>query len=358
MTSLLVRTGAMVLLLGSIAHAHAQNSPDNADPEQLQTKSSLTEEERTALTRWVSERVRALGTDQPGVGERYDEIRKAFTPTASAAYREAFASAVVESVRSGYLRTSEAAAARMLTVVNLLDQVDPASPLLIAALKDRRIAVRAAAAIGLARLRRPIATAGGEFYSNAVNALREAAKTEQAPIVLMSIYRALDYPAVSTPPDPKALAVALLDVLEARAEQYAQGRPTAEGADFSAIRLAGQLADQLDDAQKKRLATALAQILTSAAQRYKDQLGRIDPKERGPVAEMRNRVEKTIIAAEDELKKLINPQAPPNLTSAMMETSDPEDKRSQMNAQLDDWINSLRDRHGITVRVADREGNP
>jgi len=229
--------------------------------------------------------------------------------TGSAAFRRAYAAAVIDAVSTAYKKAGIEAAARLITLVDTLDTTD-AVPLLLEALKDPRVGVRAAAAIGLYRLRPELAAAGGEPLGRVLTALVDAGKQAKSATVLEIIYKALDYGALENPPSDPRIRQALLSLLTARAQELNSENMPAAGADVAGLRAARHLAGQLSDDERKTLLNATGAFMRYAMERYTTgprKLADVRDREgsRQAVA-LRDRIEQTLIVGEELLADLLN----------------------------------------------------
>ncbi len=258
---------AVFSLLYAIGAATAQNTGATADPiQELRARDSLTDEDRTTIQRWVESTVQKVQPDDPAGAEA--AIRALRDATGSAAFREVLAAACTRSVGEAYKRAAATDAARLISVLGELNEAQTYE-LLTQAVRDERVAVRSAAAVGLRKLRVKIALAGGKALTDTLEALKQAGMRESSPVTLELIYHALDYPsAVPNPPDPRANADALLAILDARAEQYASDAVRAEGADEVGLRIAAGMAQLFNDSEKRLAAGAAARMLRHAVRAY------------------------------------------------------------------------------------------
>lgn len=326
----------------SAAAAAAQDAKASPDPiKELRARESLNDEDRAAVQRWVESNVQKVRPDDPaGAGEALHALRDA---SGSAAFREALAAACIRGIGEAYKSADPTAAARLISVVGELNEA-PAYELLLAALRDERVAVRTAAAVGLRKLRVKIALAGGKALTDTLESLKEAGARESSAVTLDIIYHALDYPsAVPNPPDPRGNAEALLAILEARAEQYSAGAPRAVGADDTGLNVAAGMAKALTDAEKRRLTSAAARMLRYAVRAYV--AGGRDGDARLPAA-TRRAMELLIIAAERLLPSLVTPQGDAPSITRQMEKAE----LIKMRIEFEKWADIIK--RAIDVDVA------
>jgi hypothetical protein len=343
-----------MFLLVAAQPAAAQQPPGQQDPvKQLQAKSVLTDEDQAALRGWVTQRVQVIAAAEAGnsglSATAVSELRAAYT--GAEGFKQAFGAACVRAIGSAYKTAGRDSGARLIAILNTFDQVS-AYQVLIEALSDKRVPVRSAAAIGLANLRQKLAGAGGSVLSESLAALREAGKRETSSLALQHIYRALDYTTLSSPPDPKANAVALLALLEARGRQYGTGSVKAEGADRAGLDLAGKLAGQLSDEERRRLVVATAAMLRYGVSRYTSELYEVDDKTSSPLqAARRNQIELFITSAERLLVSLVNPPADRPVVTKEMEERAVDEKATYMKIQMNRWGDLLQQTYQIDVHM-------
>ncbi|MBL8877578.1 MAG: hypothetical protein JNG88_00535 [Phycisphaerales bacterium] len=325
----------------------------------LRTKTGLTDEDRAAIRNWVSPRTAALVSDSPG--NAFSELRGAATG-ASADFRGAFATACIDQTRAAYKNASVRAASQLITLVHSIPDapLDAATALLFEALKDDRPSVRTAAATGLRDLRQRIATAGAAALSADLGALRDAAKRESADAVLKMIYHAMNFPdAIPNPPEPRANAQAILEVLDARAALYESGKSRTESADAAGLRAIGMpgpsgsaaLIAALDDAERKRLSIAAGKMLRHAVRRYvsgPQPLIEVRAKTRNPqVADQRDRVELLIEESERLLGELLQLKPPP----AAFERIRRGRNATEIVIEVNKWADKLQETANVDVHV-------
>jgi hypothetical protein len=343
-----------VLVLGAALPLAAQDAPEPQGViEQLQGKGVLADEDTAALRSWIEQQVQAVVADDPaGAAAAVQALRKSHTGTP--AFQQAYVTACVEVIRPAYKRAKRDAAARLIAVLNTLNEA-PTYTLLIEALGDQRVPVRAAAAIGLRSLQTKLVGAGGNAFADTIAALRDAGKREESPVTLQLIYRAMDY---ASSPDPRALANALLELLEARGGQYGARNVKAEGADRVGLQVADRLSGQLDDDGRRRLTIATAKMLDYAVRRYAGDLCKIDDKNSSPLQiALRDRMELFIQASEELLSKLTEPPTGDDFVTVTREMQDraQEDKATYMRIQMNLWATLLRERFQLDLQVEPTE---
>jgi len=348
----------VLLAIGAALPLAAQDAPGGQNTiEQLQGKNVLADEDKVALKTWIDQRVQVISSGDPaGSVTATKEMRRAYRGSAS--FKEAFVATSIEAIGAAYKRAKRDAATRLITVLNLLDDVS-AHPLLIEVLRDERVPVRTAAVIGLARLRPKIAGAGAGPFATVIAELRDAGKRETSAVTLKMIYGAMNYtgPGFSSP-DAKANAAAVLDLLAARGEQYGKQGVKAEAADRAGLELAGKLMAQYDDPAKQRLVVACAKMLRYAVDRYTSELHKIQDKGGSPVQiALRNRVETFIITAEAMLKTLTKPETSPEVAKALQE-KEADDKVIAIKIEMNKWGDLLQERYQFDVHVAEPEPEP
>ncbi len=348
----------MVFTMGAVLPSVAQEAPGQPDPiEQLQGQSVLSDEDQATLRAWIDERVRFLVGDDPIEAVRAAKALRDNYKGADS-FKRAYATTCTTVIGGAYKQAKRDSAARLIAVLNTLNE-GSSYKLLIEVLGDTRVPVRAAAAIGLRRLQAKLAAAGGEAFSETIAALREAGQRETSPVALQLIYRAMDYTEVRpNRPDPKANALALLGLLEARGEQYGTRNVKAEAADRLGLELAGQLAGQFDEPERRRLTVAGAKMLRYAVTRYASDLHKVDDKTSSPVQiALRDRMELFIATTEDLLSKLTSPPEPPSLTE-LMQVRPEGDKVIDMKNKYRMWADLLQERFQIDVHLDLTEAAP
>lgn len=345
------------ILLGAIcgaASAFAQQPAPAANPlEPLRSKAALADEDRNALRNWVTQRVTALAGDDGSAAAA--EMRTEFAGTP--AFKEAFASISIELVRGKLKAATPPAAARMLAVIAAMGDApaDAAATLYIEALQDERPAVRAAAAAGLRNLRPRLVLAGAGAVTSAVHALRDAGKKETSASTLRLIYQALNYPdAAPNPPELKAIATAVLDLLEARAAQHDSGDAKAPGADVVGLRVAAKLRPQMSEDEQKRYTGVLARVLRAGVLRYttgEPRLVDVQDASASPlVTDERDRTEILIEEAEKQLTEIVGAKNAANVADRMRKR-----RAGEMRVELNKWAAKLKDTIGRDLTLSDDE---
>jgi hypothetical protein len=311
----------------------------------LQGKNTLSDEERNALAQWMNERIAAVGAEEAApANEALALLRGEFKGTD--AFKEAYAAALVASVRPAYKNAKLVPAARLITALNTLNDPD-ARGVLLEALQDQRAGVRMAAAVGLRNLRVRLALEGAGVFTETLTALRDAGKRETSSVTLKTIYQAMDYPAVvPSLPDRKANVAAVLDLLEARAEQYAAHNVHAVGAETVGLKLASALRSAMDDGERKRLTIAVAKMLKYGVTRYtrgdseNRPLIKVEKGASKQTIELRNQTELLIEEAEKLLSELTSSKLKENKTIAYgMKT---KGEAIDMIIAMNDWADILK----------------
>lgn len=309
-------------------------TPQEVDPlGALRGKAALTDEERGILRSWLTEKLNAIvaGTGSAAAAIR-DEHSKG-----SDGFKQALASAAVELTEPAYKSAKLGPAAQLMALVASFGELS-AQKLLVAALADERVGIRTAGAIGLANLRTKLASAGGGALTESIDALREAAKKESSGAALKAIYHALNFPEAGATVDGKVLGAALVDILAARAEQYASDKPKADAADTPGLELVGRYEKDLGDAEKTRLMESAATMLRYGVLRYTGGLGKVGNTSGSALVQLRNDTELLIEQSEARLLTLLNPTDKPNVADVMKKTGDP----AAMKTQLNKWADLLR----------------
>lgn len=343
----------LALALASAAPAAAQDDPavpgaGGAPPHplhELQAKAMLDEQDRQQLTAWLTDQLRALvaagsptataPAAAPG-GSPAAALRAAYAGTPG--FRETYARVLNDLVRDSFGRAELVPATQLLALLGGLNDM-AVHPTLIAALQDERVAVRTAAASGLARMREAIARAGSGAVTSTVDALSAAGQKETSPVALKTIYRALDFQSGA---DAQNSTRALLNLLDGRAQAYRDGQPAGWGAELEPLRLTERLQRGLSDADRQRLVAAAGNILFAAATRYTERLIEITDKDAEVDVQLRNTTELLVQASEALLLELTKPGAEaPKVTEAMRDLN-----RVAMLEELKKWEQILTERSG------------
>jgi hypothetical protein len=334
--------------------ATAQEPPGQQDLiKQLQAKSSLADEERAHVRAWVEQRVQAIAAGPAAsAAQAVAELRTNYT--GSADFKDTYATSAIELIGAAYKRAERGAAAQLIATLNTLAEASTYK-LLTEALGDQRVPVRTAAVIGLRHLRQKLVGRGDDSLSQSIRALREAGKGESSAVALQLIYRALDYTDVgANPADLKADALALLELLEARAAQYAAENVKAEAADTPGLTTAVKLLAQFNEEERGRLAAASARMLHYGVKRYTSELHKIDDKTSSPVQiPLRDRMELFVAAAEALLSKLTPAPDKPDFKTVTKEMQERkrEDKPTYMKIAMNAWADVLAQRFQIDVHM-------
>lgn len=348
----------LVTLLAGVAAAlgqtpasqPGQDTPTAVTP--LRELSSLNDEQTRTIRNWVEQQVaQVVSKDAGAAGQAIAALRNGISG-GKQAYREVYVAACIESGRNAYKSADLQGAARLMAFIASLNEAT-AAPLLLEALKDQRVAVRTAAAVGLRNCRAKLALAGGSYFSDTIAALREAGKKETSAVTLAAIYQALNFAEGGSPPDARANCAALLEILEGRAEQYAAGNAQGETAEISGVRTAEALVRVMNDEEKKRLAAALGKILKGAVVLYtRDYINVKDQGSSPQMVEARNTCESLIEQSEKVLLDVLKPKIDPKATvTENMKKGDSVKIKTSMNA----WADVLEQAVGIKVSVdADR----
>lgn len=328
---------ALALAAAACGAALGQDPPPANPLDAIRAKSALDDAEIQKVREQVAAHVQAIVN---GELRRLSAFRE--DARGSARFEQVFVAATVSAVRAHYKDATPTAAAQLISFVGTLDSAE-AQPLLVEALRSESPPVRTAAAVGLRDLRRTLAVAGEQFFSGTVSALRDAAQRESSPVALDTLYQALNFPAVATAPDPKALAQAVLAVLEDRGKQYARGAAPAENADAAGVTLAGALLKEYGDVEKARLLEAVGYMLRYAVFRYANELRDVQDRTASAVQiELRNRAEMMIMTAERGLAAVAGGQGLPSVTKVMQSGAD----ATALKLEWDKWAQLLAGKTG------------
>jgi hypothetical protein len=312
----------------------------------LRTKDSLAEEDKAEVRRVVDGLVAdVVGTEAAAAQRAYAQLRDGAKGTRD--FSDTFVQAYLAAVGPTYKKAPAATAARLLTVLAILNDARSIS-MLVEALQDDRASVRAAAAIALRTLR-PKVAADAAAYGSVLNGLRDAGKKETSRETLQLVYRSLTYADVPGA-DLKTDVAAMLDLLEARAQQVAGDTVPAEGADHVGVQLAGELRKSMDENDRKRYTVVLARLLHYGVRAYTGRtppLADVRDKTSGADAVLlRNSIEALIADAELQLKEIVAPPKPPQVT---VEMKGGKDRRSNMVVEMNKWSTVLKETAGVDL---------
>lgn len=308
-------------LVCAVGAARAQEPAVDLTP--IRAKTELTDEDRGLIRTFVNQRVaKVTGADAADARQAADDLRAAFE--GSDAFKREYAAACLEGTAASYKNAALLAATRLLAVVGAFNVVE-AQNVFLEALQDERVGVRAAGAAGLRNLRPKLAAAGRDVVVKVLDGLKEAGKREKSRDTLKTIYAAMNYFELPSAPDTKANVTALLDLLEARARQYAAGTVAAVGADDAGLRMAQAAVKGMDEAERQRLTVSAATMTKYALEQYTSpasNLSDLSDKDASTEAlEARNAIERLIIVGEELLVTLVKPDKPPTVAEAMRKLS-------------------------------------
>ncbi|MBK8913384.1 MAG: hypothetical protein IPM64_02080 [Phycisphaerales bacterium] len=322
-------TAALVALLLTTT-ALAQNPLDEL----------RTTPDRDRLATWIQGRVQTIATGGATAGQAALELRTEFT--GPDAFRTLYAQILLEQTRARLTETRGPAAARLLAAAAVVGETATAEivPILTDALAHPDPGARAAAAAGLRSLRAKLAP-GGPPFTSAVAALRRAGRTEASQGALKAIYLALDYSDAGTPPaEPRALAEALADIIEARAARLEAGSPLWDSADPAGLRALLAVRTHLDDAGRKKAALASARLLRHAATHYiSGPRPLIDVKDDAApmLVAARDAAENVIEDADRAVRELLDAPTGPNVANGMK-----RGRREEVRDEFNRWNELLR----------------
>ena len=321
------------------ANAWAQVAGSPIDP--LKRKATLTVEEGGQIKVWLDERLRLVAAeDAVSATQALKAIREAASG-GSAAFNDALAAGLVELSRPMLARAEAGPSVRLVAALTLADSAAAAS-VLVAALKDERPAVRAAAAAGLRRLQPRIAAAGAATFGDVVSGLATAAKNETSAPALAALYTALDFNGVSANVNQREVANALLGVLEARQPAYEDDSVAAPTADVVAVRLLGSA--QLDPGASTRFGVVLGKMLRYAIQAYTTSLVEGEPAlinvsddADKTLVDRRNGIEQLVFEIEKQLNTLVGASPDRNLAEKMRRAND-----TDIKIAMQAWAGALK----------------
>ncbi len=325
------------LLLVWVATNLSGQEPPAADLSAIRTKTDLSDEDRAQIRNFVAERVGTIVTGPAGqTRPAGDELRDGYS--GSDVFKREYLGACLEAIGSAYKQAGTVSATRLVTILNSF-QAAESSPLLIEALRDERVGVRAAAAIGLRGLRAKVA-ANRDAYQRVLDELKQAGKKERSPTALKAIYEAMNYADIPAAPDQKGNLSALLEVLEARAGLYGStDQVPGLGADEVGLKAAQSLAKATEDAERQRLLVVAATIMRYAVWQY------VSSAVTGPPGQYTTRearqqqeaLERLILVGEELLAGLLKPEKPPAVADYMKKANVEE-----MKAQWQSWVELLQ----------------
>ncbi|MFH1748968.1 MAG: hypothetical protein ABIG44_18195 [Planctomycetota bacterium] len=342
--SLVCRVAIICLGLSSWSHpARGQDAPDPLAT--LQARETLSDEDTANLRAWITERVATLGGDDAVMAQQaFTELRGALKGTAG--FQQSYTTLCIEIIGARYKNMPLVPAARLLTLLNLFDNIRGLD-VLLDALGDQRAALRATAVVALRKLQPKIAP-NPEAYNRVVAALRDAGKTESAREVLQLIYRALEYSRVQPPPDLKIAATGMLEVLAERAKQFGEKKVRAEGADAVGFKVATTLRTALEGPGQTQYTNILARALHYAVIRYtqgETPLGKVSDKTGGgDEIALRDATELLIRESERQLTELLKPEDAPNVTQKMQAAN-----LTEMVNEMGRWILIFKDKLNLDL---------
>lgn len=327
----------LLLLAGLAGPLAAQEAEINLTP--LKTKGDLTDEDKAQLRAFITKRLESVrGEDEVAAQQATNELRTTYD--GSDGFKRAYLAVCLDLIATAYKKADLVPATRMLTVINTFNTAD-ALPVLLEALQDDRVGIRAAAAVGLRTLREKLAAAGRDVTARALTGLKEAGKREKSRDTLKTIYGAMNYAELSAQPDAKGNIAALLELLEERAKQYAGGDVRAVGADDAGLRIAQALVKSMDDAERKRLLVVTATMMKYAIEQYTSGDRRLSAvRTQGAsreTIEFRNGVERLILVGEELLIPLLSPEKAPTVAENMRKVKTPD-----MIVEWQKWVTLLQ----------------
>lgn len=343
------------LLVCVVASASAQEPTGLAA---LQGRETIGEQEQQQIRTFVSQQIGAIvGQDTAAATRATSSLRKAYDGTD--AFKRALAEEAVSAIGSAYKKATLRSATQLLTALNTM-RTPEAAPVCVDALSDDRVGVRSAGAIGLRMLRSELAAAGPDTIKQTLDSLVAAGKKEKSPEALSLIYAAMNYADLPNQPGADANTSALLDLLSARAKLYsAESEVRAGGAEDQGLRIALELIDKMDDAQKTQLTRVVATMMRHAIQRYATgpmKLADIRGSQTSRQATaLRNGMERLIIVGEQILEKLLQPGEPPRMAEHMRQL-----ELAEMKTAWSAWVRLLQPKLNEDFSIVDipEEENP
>ena len=348
-TRLLVLPLLLVLVAG---RAPAQ-TPD-PDLTAVRAKPELGDEDRALIRAYLTRRIEVLrGKDDTAAQTAATELRTAYD--GSDGFKKAYAAVCAEVAGAAIKKLELAPATRLMTVLNTLQSAETL-PALLEGLRDDRVGVRTAAALGLRSLRDKLAAAGKDVYSRALTSLKEVGRQERARETLKAIYAAMNYAELSAGADAKATALAVLELLEERAKQYGGGELRAAGADDAGLRIMKAVAGTLEEAERKRLMIVTGTMLLHAVQRYSTGAAKLaavhDRDGARDQIELRNAMERLILVGEELLTVLLKPEKSPDVTDPLRKLN-----TADLRVEWQKWVGLLEKAVGQDFSITESAGD-
>ena len=344
----LLRCAVVLSLVWIIAAAPlAALQPDDGLAE-LRAKATLTEIDRSAIQTWIGQRVVTIvGNDPAGAQQAFAQMRDGVRGTSD--FQQVYVAGCIRSIASAYKKATLAPAARLIAILNVLNDLGSLD-VLLEALQDDRTAIRAAAAVALRNLQ-PKLVGNADLFGRTLNALRDVGQREASSKTLQLIYLAMDYSGSQAAADTKASATAVLTVLEERVKQLSDQNVRAEGADYVGLQVAGRLRAGRDETVRRRYTSILGQMLQYGVRRYtaggKDALIGVDSKTgSADLISLRNNIELLIVESEQQLKRILSPDNAPEITEKMKEA----DGTNMVN-EMNRWAALLRGSTGLDLSM-------
>jgi cell division protein ZapA (FtsZ GTPase activity inhibitor) len=333
----------VLTVLAATAPLAAQDIDDGLAA--LRTRTGLTDDDRATIQAWVRQRSTAIvGNDAASAAVAFAQLRDGFRGNRE--FLDAYVAAGINAAREAIASADLVGAARLVVLLNHFNDLRTLD-VLVTALGDSRAAVRAAAATGLATLQ-PKLTGNPDTFRQAIDALRAAGRREQSAKTLELIYRALDYSSVQVAAERNAAALALLAILQERAQQATTGRLSAYGADYVGVQAVNRLLAVLEPAERNDYTAAVARLLHHAVRRYAggdNQLCKVD--DRTGSADniaLRNATELLIRECEQQLVALLKPADAPQVTESMQRA-----ECTNVVIEMNRWADVLKGSIGLQL---------
>lgn len=301
--------------------------------EAIQAKAEIGAEDAQQIQAFITERVQLVSGDEAADARRAaSDLRQAFD--GSDAFKSAYTAAYIEIADPAVKKANLVAATRLLAIANTFNTIEM-RPLLVEALGDNRVGIRATGAVGLRLLRQKLG-ADRDVWQQTLEALKEAGKSERSREVLRTIYAAMNYAEVGVQPDARVNAAAVLELLEERAKQYTGGTVTPVGADDAGLRAIRSLSASLGEPQKKRLVLVVATMMKHAIVRYtmainegQRKLSEVSSKHGSrELLAHRNAMERLIVIGEEILQQLLEVDKKTPVTENMKKLNTPDMKNA------------------------------
>ncbi len=354
----LIVNGLLALVL-AVPVAAQLGEPEGPNPlPELRSRSTIGEEERAQIQEFVAQNLAGLQSgDALRAQAAMEQLRAA--RQASEAFRTAYAEIIINAVRTGYTKADVGGAVRLIVLLNLLDTPN-ALPVLLEALQDERVGVRAGAAVGLRQLQPAIIQQGPDTCGRVLDALSAAGAKEKSCDTLRAIYEAMNYTGLPNQPDVKRSAVAVLALLRGRGQSLAEGKADAVGADDVGLGIVFGARAALSEDEVEQFERTVATMLKYAIERYATGPRKLalvtDRGSTRQAREQRDAIERLILVGEDALVTLLEPPAAPSVSTGMRQAN-----TTKMKNEWQRWVGLLQTKlatdYSLAEPAEDAEGD-